>query len=562
MKIRDVAVMALHNLWSRKLKTFLNLLGIIISCTMLVMTFAGTRGASDGIHAIVNQSEQIRKLVIQSSWGGSLEPPESAIEVDEDIDNAERRARIEEKLASAWQEEHWGRTLIDQDAMRRLREIEHVVYVEPNHNVFCEIVDGNTTAKAFVGGVRPGDDSTNARVLFGERLEPGDEEGVLLNEFQAYQLGYLSDEDLENLIGKKLTFKYLAAYRNSGLRMLSRIGELTGDASISELGEMMLVLNKLDESLDATDLADDEKELLRAMVSGVVDQATGRDTEPESEDATDNEADSPSKKELENESENQLYVPQLDGFKVTVGEDGEVFLQRDLFVRGVTYQPEHDDMWSILNVVYESDGGAVELPFSTLEQLAFQARNMKGFYSAVAKVDDVRNLRSVVDQIEAEGFESSSGVQIVEQIDHEIGKIRIAIAGIALLILLIAALGITNTMIIAVLQRTQEFGIMKSLGARNSHVMLLMLMEGAVTGIIGAAIAVLVSLGLSFVIDGLVRSYIESRIGDSFTQSTFVFSLLDVIIVFLVSAFVCTVASLLPAWRAARLDPVVAMKRG
>jgi len=66
------------------------------------------------------------------------------------------------------------------------------------------------------------------------------------------------------------------------------------------------------------------------------------------------------------------------------------------------------------------------------------------------------------------------------------------VAGIALFV---AAIGITNTMIMSVVERTHEIGIMKSVGARDRHVLLTFLVEGAIVGVLGAAMAIIVSCG-------------------------------------------------------------------
>ena len=88
-----------------------------------------------------------------------------------------------------------------------------------------------------------------------------------------------------------------------------------------------------------------------------------------------------------------------------------------------------------------------------------------------------------------------------------------------------------------------------------------MLVEGAMIGVIGALIAAFVSFLLSFAIDFIVRNYIEEKIGVSFADDIFQFSARDVLFAFAIGFLVCTIASVIPAIRAARLDPVVAMRR-
>jgi putative ABC transport system permease protein len=195
------------------------------------------------------------------------------------------------------------------------------------------------------------------------------------------------------------------------------------------------------------------------------------------------------------------------------------------------------------------------------EPLNFQQSNFPGFFTAAGEVERTDGLSGVVTEIESMGLAVRSAVAIVEKLESETGKAKLAIGALALLILMVAALGISNTMIIAVIERTPEFGIMKSLGASDGQVLWLLLLEGLLTGILGAAIALVISMAAAPLASELCRHYIEARLKSSFDQSVFSFAVTDFLIVFLLSGFVCTFASLLPAWRAAKLDPVVAMKK-
>ena len=102
---------------------------------------------------------------------------------------------------------------------------------------------------------------------------------------------------------------------------------------------------------------------------------------------------------------------------------------------------------------------------------------------------------------------------------------------------------------------------MKSIGARDSHLLKLMIAEGAILGGIGAAIAILLSLLVGFLGQSLLKMYMESQMQTELAGNLFQFSLRPALLIVLISVTLCVTASLLPAWRAARLDPVVAMRR-
>ena len=102
---------------------------------------------------------------------------------------------------------------------------------------------------------------------------------------------------------------------------------------------------------------------------------------------------------------------------------------------------------------------------------------------------------------------------------------------------------------------------MKSLGAKSRHVVGLMVVEGALLGAIGAGIAITVSWLLARFGQVWLRSYIEGRVNQTITSDVFSFSPSSVMIAFAGAVLICSLASIIPAWRAARLDPIVAMQR-
>lgn len=115
-------------------------------------------------------------------------------------------------------------------------------------------------------------------------------------------------------------------------------------------------------------------------------------------------------------------------------------------------------------------------------------------------------------------------------------------------------------MAISVLERTAELGIMKSLGARDSQVIGMIIWEGGVTGAFGAIISIAAAFLLSTTIAVLVRKYVAYRIGETYNGGIFVYSWIDLLLVFFVATSVCILASIFPSRRAARLDPIQAMR--
>jgi putative ABC transport system permease protein len=128
--------------------------------------------------------------------------------------------------------------------------------------------------------------------------------------------------------------------------------------------------------------------------------------------------------------------------------------------------------------------------------------------------------------------------------------ILLSIVGIASVV---AAVNIANTMYTSTLERTNEIGIMKAIGAKNFFILKIFLLEGAIQGIMGGLIGVLIGYGI-----GRLGGYLTTQLGVSMLQPRFPVSLFaeSLILAFLMA----TISSILPAYQAAKLNPVDALR--
>ena len=202
-------------------------------------------------------------------------------------------------------------------------------------------------------------------------------------------------------------------------------------------------------------------------------------------------------------------------------------------------------------------------PYATVRdywaQLA-QSNSWKGGeYSAIILLADsglaVEGLQKRVDDL---GFQTQTFGDQFRNFEDVLGKMRVALLGLALVALLLACLGIANTMYSAVLERTKEIGVLKALGARRRDVLLIFVAEAAVIGLAGGLIGILVAVAL-----GRLGNAVVDRLTQSVTSSQFDVFRTDfgVVAAGLVLAVVLsTVSGLLPALRGARQDPVRALR--
>ena len=138
---------------------------------------------------------------------------------------------------------------------------------------------------------------------------------------------------------------------------------------------------------------------------------------------------------------------------------------------------------------------------------------------------------------------------------------------ILMFIILVAAFGIMNTLITVTVQKTREIGVMKALGARTNQIVGVFLAQGMVVGVFGTLIGL--GLGISLTqYRNEVSRFLSRTLGvEVFPASVYQFAEIpaeivasDVVIICLSAFVICSVAALIPAWFAARLDPVKALR--
>jgi len=150
-------------------------------------------------------------------------------------------------------------------------------------------------------------------------------------------------------------------------------------------------------------------------------------------------------------------------------------------------------------------------------------------------------------------FMAMTTEQMIERVNTIFAVLSAVLAGIAAISLLVAGFGILNTMLMSVMERTREIGIMKAIGATNFDVMFLFLVESMIVGVIGGLLGIIIGSILSM---GAAR-IITTTIGLAF-HSVISPTLLVGVVIF--SVIVGCISGLYPAWRASRLDPVEALR--
>jgi putative ABC transport system permease protein len=163
----------------------------------------------------------------------------------------------------------------------------------------------------------------------------------------------------------------------------------------------------------------------------------------------------------------------------------------------------------------------------------------------------------------------TSSTAILNIISSVFSTIQLFLAGIAAISLLVAGIGIMNIMIVSMMERTREIGILKALGMKNRQVLLIFLSEAAIIGLLGAVIGVGAGWGIAQVtvrvfstgggFGGGMRQTNQASLANGITISP----VLTPTVLFGAIAFgliVSLLFGLYPAWRASKLKPVEALR--
>lgn len=153
-----------------------------------------------------------------------------------------------------------------------------------------------------------------------------------------------------------------------------------------------------------------------------------------------------------------------------------------------------------------------------------------------------------------ENFEVQSPQNMLETLDSTLFAVQLFITIIAAISLLVGGIGIMNTMYTAVLERTKEIGIMKSIGAKNSNIFTLFFIESGFMGMVGGIVGVILGLIFAYGFAAIGRA----ALGANLIQAHISVGLMLGALVF--SFLVGLIAGMIPAIQAAKKNPVDALR--
>lgn len=231
--------------------------------------------------------------------------------------------------------------------------------------------------------------------------------------------------------------------------------------------------------------------------------------------------------------------------------DGVSPLEQTLKINGNSYK-----VIGVLEESSTSEAGTADdviyVPYSSATKLSGNAK-LSSYQFGAADTDSVNAAMTVIDDYLYSVFEDedlytvTTQEEMIDTINEMLSTVSSVLVGIAGISLLVGGIGIMNIMLVSVIERTKEIGIRKSLGAKRKDIMRQFVIEASATSAVGGVIGIVLGIGLAYAAGSLLEMTVAP------TPSA-------ILLAFSVSVFIGVVFGYFPASKAAKLNPIDALK--
>ncbi len=518
IRTADLVVLAVSALRQQMVRTLLSLLGVAIGTYSLALSLSVGHGVESAFIRQLRENDQLRKIYVSASFQADTgDVPKDTLDVKGTM-SAARRARLREAIVARWNREHFTTpsAVLTAKQMASLGRIPHVRDVIPAFRQSGRAILQGTPKPVIMATADTGEPGLRGRIVAGRLYSSPSERTVVVHEYLLYIMGLRNEVDVSSAIGRTIRLEY-GTGRRSRYPVLSMLtaGRVKPDAP--EHLALERLVSRLWPMLGHASLDSGERAVGKLVL--------------------------------------QSLTPPDDPY-----QDPPV--AEEFTIIGVMRGTTKSDPSSGVEAAWVSRQADILIPYATAQEYFFRApwNADQGAEAATLRVDNEESVKAVADAVRHRGFYEYSLVAVIDRFRENVLLVTLALAFIAAVALIVSALGITNTMLMGVLERTREIGVMKAVGARDRHIQIVFLIEGASIGLVGGLLGVLLSWLTKFPGDAIARAIIAKQTHSPPSASVFVFPLIVTAGVPLLACVITTLAAVFPSRRALRVDPVTALR--
>lgn len=209
--------------------------------------------------------------------------------------------------------------------------------------------------------------------------------------------------------------------------------------------------------------------------------------------------------------------------------------------------------------MYEFDSSLAYVDLETAQEFLAIPQKVNGLEVRVADVFDAPAVSARINDAVGLPYFARDWTVTHEQLWTMLALEKHTMFVILTLIILVAAFNILSTLIMIVIEKTAEIGVMKAMGATNGAVVRIFVLKGLIIGTVGTALGVAAGLGLCRILERYQFVKLPAEVYALRTLPVVV-QPLDILFICVVALAVSVAATIYPAWRAARLEPVEAIQ--
>ncbi len=246
-----------------------------------------------------------------------------------------------------------------------------------------------------------------------------------------------------------------------------------------------------------------------------------------------------------------------------IPEDAVKYERYEVKACGVLAETNDDSDYCVYMNIARVEEIVKETAKAEKQRVANPGKNGKTYQQALVYVEDLDYVEEINKTLKDQGFQTSSPIDWLQAMKETSAMIQKILGGIGGISLIVAALSITNTMVMSVYERTREIGVMKVIGANLKDIRSLFLVEAGLIGFAGGVIGVIISLLLSLLMNTVLYDILSSALGSlgggyGATISVVPFWLVIAAIAF--ATAIGVVAGYSPANRAMKLSALESLK--